>query len=171
MTVKIEMHSRPTGRIADDIISVVESLTGEWFTADVAPATRRDLLFQDVLCATLDECIRAFVMFTSHDGALQITLMGTHLEYRGRGIGSKLMERLVAHARSLGFDELVTLTVPPASRPAFKSTLDFYIEHGFNVAREYPGLWQSGAIELRKRLTGSGQQSLTTDAGDNAADG
>jgi len=75
--MRIEIHRRPTGPVAEEIFLIVTELTGEWFTADVAPATRRDLLFHDVVCAVQDERIRAFIMFTSHDGAIHITLMGT----------------------------------------------------------------------------------------------
>ncbi len=169
--MKIEMHRRPAGPIADEIVSIAESLTGEWFTADVAPATRRDLLFQDVLCVRSDSRICAFVMFTSHDGAILITLMGTLPECQGLGYGSSLIDHLVVHARKLGFAEIVTFTVPPASRAAFRSTLDFYERRGFKVEKEYAEMWQSGAIELRMPLTRSGQQSLTAGDEDGTVDG
>ena len=158
--MKIEIHSRPTGPAADEIVSIVRDLTGEWFTPDVAPATRRDLLFQDVVCVRQDGRIRAFIMFTSHDGAILITLMGTSRQCRGRGFGSALMDRLASHAKELGFGEIVTFTVPPAAKPAYQATVGFYQKRGFRVVREYAELWQSGALELRKPLTESRQQSF-----------
>ena len=167
--MNIEIHSRPPGPVADDIVSIVRDFTGEWFTPDVAPATRRDLLFQDVLCVRQDGRIRAFIMFTSHDGAIQITLMGTSREFRGRGFGSALMYRLVSHARELGFGEIVTFTVPPAAKPAYQATVGFYQKRGFRIVREYTELWQSGALELRKSLSESRQQSLAADAEDGGA--
>ena len=155
--MEIEILSRPTGSAADEILTIVGDLTDEWFTSDVAPATRHDLLFQDVVCAKESGLIRAFIMFTSHDGAILITLMGTHPDWRGRGFGTSLIDRLVAHAKTLGFCEIVTFTVPPASKPTYRATVDFYEKRGFAVVKEYSELWQSGAWELRKSLADSRQ--------------
>jgi ribosomal protein S18 acetylase RimI-like enzyme len=152
--MEFEIHRRPTGSVADEILSIVEDLTGEWFTADVAPATQRDLLFHDVLCLRVDGRIRAFLMFTSHDGAISIALMGTTPEFRGRGYGSVLIERLAVHAEALGFREIVALTVPPTSKPVYMATVDFYRKRGFKVVKEYTELWQGGAWELRRSLSG-----------------
>lgn len=150
--VSIEIHARPSGRVAEGIMSIVGELTGEWFTTDVADATSRDLLFHDAVCAWEGDRLRSFVMFTSHDGILHITLMGTSPEFRGRGFGSALMERLMTHAKDLGFNEVVAFTVPPTSRAAYGATVGFYQKHGFEVVQEHSELWQSGAWELRKRL-------------------
>ena len=158
--VAIEICERPTGRVAEGIMSIINDLTGEWFTEDVAEATRRDLLFHDVICAWHEGRVRSFIMFTSHDGALHITLMGTSPQYRGRGLGSALMERLVTHARDLGFGEIVAFTVPPASRPAYGATVAFYQKHGFRIVQEHGELWQSGAWELRRSLPGDDRQPL-----------
>ena len=151
--MEIELHSHTTGSVADEIVSIVSSLTGEWFTADVAPATRLDLQLQDAVCARQDGHIRAFIMFTSRDGAVQITIMGTSCDWRGRGFGSALMEHLVAHAKMLGFSEIVVFTVPPAAKPAYQATVDFYEKRGFRVVKEHTEFWQSGALELHKPLT------------------
>jgi ribosomal protein S18 acetylase RimI-like enzyme len=150
--MKVEIHERPSGSVAEEILSIVEDLTDDWFTKDVAPAVRRDLLFQDTVCVRQGGRIRAFIMFTSHDGAIHITLMGTSPECRGRGYGSELIRCLVSHAEELGFGEIVTFTVPPASRPAYRATVDFYKKRGFRVVKEHASLWQSGALELRRSL-------------------
>ena len=168
--MEIEILSRPTGSTADEILSIVGDLTGEWFTPDVAPATRHDLLFQDVVYGKQNGRIRAFIMFTSHDGAILITLMGTHPDWRGRGFGTSLMDRLVTHAKALGFCEIVTFTVPPASKLAYRATVNFYEKRGFAVAKKYSELWQSGAWELRKSLTDTSQQSAAADVAGSAAE-
>jgi len=156
--MEIELHSRPEGGTADEILEIVDHLTDRWFSRDVAPATRRDLLFHDVLCAKQDGRTRAFLIFTSHDGMIQITLMGTSPEYHGQGFGSALLSHLDRHARDLGFDEIVTFTVPPSSNPAYRSTVEFYEKHGFRVVKKYTELWRSGAWELRKAISGGSQQ-------------
>lgn len=156
--MEFEIHTRPTGSVVEEILSIVEDLTGEWFTADVARAARRDLLFHDVLCARVEGRIRAFIMFTSHDGAISIALMGTTPEFRGRGYGSALIDRLAVHAKALGFEEIVALTVPPTSKSVYKATVDFYRKHGFRVVKEYTELWQDGAWELRRSLSDEREQ-------------
>ena len=164
------MLSRPSGPVVEEILSIVDDLTGEWFTPDVAPATRQDLLLQDVVCAKQDGRIHSFIMFTSHDGAILITLMGTHPDWRGRGLGTSLIDRLVTHAKALGFCEIVTFTVPPSTKPAYRPTLDFYERRGFTVVKEYSELWQSGTLELRKSLRNSSQQSATSDTKNTAVE-
>jgi GNAT superfamily N-acetyltransferase len=168
--MRIEIHRRPTGPVAAEILSVITDLTGEWFTEDVGPAAWRDLLFHDVVCGLEDGRIRAFILFTSHDGAIHITLMGTSSAYRGRGFGSALMKRLASLAKELGFSEIVVFTVPPASKPAYQATVDFYRKCGFIMVREYTELWQSGAWEFRKSLNDSRPQSTAADAEVGAAE-
>ena len=150
--MEIEILQRPGGPAAAQILAIVEKLSGTWFTDDVLPAIRLDLLFQDAVCAREDNGIRAFILFTSQDGALHITLMGTDPDHRRRGYGTALMRRLEEHARQLGFAELVAFTVPPDKKPAFQDTVDFYFKCGFRLAKRYTELWQSGAWELRKVL-------------------
>ena len=157
--MEIEIHNRPAGSIADEILEIVDRLTDRWFSPDVASATRRDLLFHDVLCAKEDGRIRSFLMFTSHDGMIQITLMGTSPDCHGQGFGSALLSRLDRHACDLGFDEIVIFTVPPSSNPAYQSTVEFYEKHGFRVIKKYTELWRSGAWELRKAVSHGSQQS------------
>jgi ribosomal protein S18 acetylase RimI-like enzyme len=151
--IDIEMHSRPSGPVAEEILSIVRDLTGEWFTPNVAAATPRDLLFHDVVCVRQNNRVRAFAMFTSHDGAIQITLMGTSPGCRGRGFGSALIKSLVARAKEMGFTEIVVFTVPPSAKPVYQATLDFYQRRGFRVVKEYTELWEHGALELRKPLS------------------
>jgi ribosomal protein S18 acetylase RimI-like enzyme len=154
----IEIHRRPSSHVAEEILSIVEDLTGEWFTEDVAPATRRDLLLQDAVCVREKSRVRAFLMFTSYDGAIHITLMGTSPEYRGRGFGSALIEFLVSHAEELGFWEIIAFTVRPEAKPCYRATVDFYRKRGFRVVREHGELWQSGAVELRRQLDPVGRR-------------
>ena len=158
--MQIELYQRPTGSVAEEILSIISDLTGNWFTKEVAPNARLDLLFHDVICAVEDGRICAFLMFTSHDGAIHITLMGTSPAYRGQGFGSALMQRLESHAAALGFGEIVVFTVPPAAKPAYRPTLEFYLKQGFQVVKEYPDLWESGALELRKVILDGGERAI-----------
>ena len=150
----IELHQRPggRGRVGEAIVGIARLLTCEWFTPNVPGDIQRDLAFHDVLCLCHDGQLVAFLVFTSLDGALNITLMGTHPAHRGHGYGSILMERFFDHARALGYDRVVAMTVPPDTKPAYAATVRFYQRHGFVIARRYNELWESGALELVRAL-------------------
>ena len=152
MDDRVEHHCRPEPQIVKEIIAIARLLSGTWFTANVPEDTRKDLLFQDALCYRHAGRILSFLVFTSWDGSLHITLMGTHPEHRGKGYGSILLQRLVEHAASLGFERLVALTVPPEVNPHFQETLRFYAKHGFVLTKRYIELWEDGALELVKTL-------------------
>lgn len=151
----IKLYVRPgfgSAAIADQIVSIARQLTGEWFTPDVAESLPNDLKFHDALCMEVGGSIVSFITFSSMDGSLYITLMGTDPSVRGQGHGSRLMEALFDHARGLGFGDIVVQTVPPSAKPCYAATVGFYQKHGFVIEREYTELWQTGALQLRKKL-------------------
>ncbi len=155
MTPLIQLYHRPAAPVTAEIVQIARLLTEHWFTANVPEDIQRDLMFHDALCLYEDGQMQAFLVFTSLDGNLQITLMGTHPHCRGNGYGSLLMEHLFQHAASLGFEQVVAMTVPPDVKPAYQATLAFYRKHGFIVTRRYEELWENGALELIKRLSPS----------------
>ena len=59
MAVTIQLHQRPHGQVADEIVEVTNLLTDQWFTGNVPEDTRRDLLFQDAFCLYEDGRLRA----------------------------------------------------------------------------------------------------------------
>ena len=155
MAVTIQLHQRPRGQIADEIVELVDLLTDQWFTRNVPEDTRRDLLFQDVLCLYENCQLRSLLVFTSWDGTIHITLMGTRPEHRRQGYGSVLLKRFLEHIRQLGFEKVAVLTVPDDVKPQYRATSAFYRKHGFIETRRYTELWENGAIELVKVLKGA----------------
>ncbi len=153
MSAAITLHQRPTGAVADEIVRLATLLTDPWFTPNVPADTRRDLRFHDAFCLVEDDRMRAFLVFTGRDGRIEISLMGTDPACRGRGYGSLLMERFLQHARDLGYEQAVAMTVPPEVKPAYAATVAFYKRHGFVEARRYTELWEAGALELVCDLT------------------
>ena len=155
MPVTIQLHRRPQGQVADEIVELVELLTDQWFTRNVPEDTRRDLLFQDVLCLYENCQLRALLVFTSWDGTIHIALMGTRPEHRGQGYGSVLLKRFLEHIRQLGFERVAVLTVPDDVKPQYQAAIAFYRKHGFIETRRYTELWENGTIELVKVLKGA----------------
>ncbi|HOF88644.1 MAG TPA: GNAT family N-acetyltransferase [Armatimonadota bacterium] len=148
----IAHYHRPPAGVTEEILAIVRALTGRWFTANVPDDTARDLRFQDALCVRVDGRMVAMLMFTCLDGAIHVTLMGTHPEYQGQGCGSRLVQHLCATVRALGFDRVVVMTVPPEVNPAYAATVRFYQSQGFVIRKRYTELWESGAWELVKEL-------------------
>jgi len=151
----IELYQRPAldnKPAVDQMVAIVSELTGEWFEDDVQEYLPRDLMYQDALCVEVDGKIASFIVFTSFDGSILITLMGTDPSFRGQGLGSKLMEGLFDHARGLGFRDVFLWTVPPSVDPRRAATIGFYQKHGFVIEKEYKELWQDGALQMRKTL-------------------
>lgn len=155
METRSKLYQRPSPtdkRAVDQLVDIAHRLTGEWFTPDVPEYLPRDLMYQDALCLETDGRIASFIVFTSFDGSILITLMGTDPGFRRQGLGSKLIEALFDHARSLGFPDVFLWTVPPSVDPRRAATVGFYEKHGFVIEKEYKELWQNGALQLRKKL-------------------
>ncbi|MGM0885020.1 MAG: GNAT family N-acetyltransferase [Bacillota bacterium] len=155
MDCVIKMYERPSKSedpVVEQINQLIISLTGVWFTNDVAEDTLKDLFFQDVLCAEVEGRVTSFIIFTSSEGSISISLMGTHPNQHRNGFGSLLMHHLIEHVKSLGFTRIVALTVPPKFKPSYQQTVDFYEKHGFHIEKEYTELWHSGTIQLVKSL-------------------
>lgn len=152
MHYEIQLYQRPGKEIIQQIVDIAELLTNKWFTANVPGDTEKDLLFHNVLCLLSQGKMVSFLIFTSLDGSINITLMGTHPDYRGKGYGSILINHFFEYVKNIGFDRVVVFTVPPDTKPAYDSTLNFYIKHGFEIKKRYTELWESGAIELTKKI-------------------
>lgn len=155
MDYNISLYKRPNPEqmdVVEQVINITAMLTPEWFTPDVPEGIPNDLMFQDLVCIEKDHVVKSFIMFTSLDGAIHVTLMGTHPDLRHKGLGSMLMQYLLGHAAGLGFTRINLLTVPPKTKSTYDSTVRFYEKHGFIIQREIPDLWQGGALELTRQL-------------------
>ncbi|NHN31462.1 GNAT family N-acetyltransferase [Paenibacillus agricola] len=155
MNLSINLYERPNrfgDPITQKINQLINSLTGIWFTEDVAAETCKDLMFQDLLCAESDGQVTSFLVFTCSEGSISISLMGTDPRYHRKGIGSKLLLHLFEHVKKMGFNKIVVLTVPPSSKPLYQQTVQFYEKHGFKIEKEFTELWQSGTVQLVKIL-------------------
>ncbi len=154
MKYEIQLYQRPEKEVIQQIVKIARLLTENWFTANVPGDIEKDLLFHDAFGLLNQEGrLISFLVFTSLDGSINITLMGTHPDFIGKGYGSILMNHFFEYVRSLGFHKVVVFTVPPDTKPSYESTVEFYKKHGFEIKKRYNELWESGAIELAKVLS------------------
>ena len=149
---EIEIYQRPSGLIRDEIVSIAQELTSDWFTLNVPNDTYYDLGFQDVMILKEAGRIVSFIMFTGLDGTIQLSLMGTRSASRTKGFGSILIDKFCEYIKSIGFNRIMVYTVPPDTKPAYSATLRFYQKHGFKITRRYDELWEFGALQLVKDL-------------------
>lgn len=152
MEYEIFIYSRPRTDIVKRIKEIAELLTVKWFTNNVPEDTERDLMFQDVVCLSVNGLIVSFIMFTCLDGTINISIMGTHPDYRGKGLGTAIINYFFKYVKSLGFEYIKVFTVPPDVKISYNETINFYEKNGFKVEKRYTELWENGAIELIKSL-------------------
>jgi len=152
MEYEINIYRRPDKDVIGRIKEIAELLTERWFTDNVPEDTERDLLFQDVVCLSVNDEIVSFIMFTCLDGTINISLMGTDPNFRGKGLGTIIMNYFITYVRSLEFEAIKLFTVPPDAKSSYKETIGFYEKNGFKIIKRYTELWENGAIELVKNL-------------------
>ena len=152
MEYEINIYRRPEKDVVLRIKEITELLTVRWFTNNVPGDTERDLMFQDAVCLSINGLIVSFIMFTCLDGTINISIMGTHPDYRGKGLGTAIIKYFFTYVRSLGFECIKVFTIPPDVKISYKETIDFYEKNGFKIEKRYNELWENGAVELLKNL-------------------
>ncbi|MDR0272350.1 MAG: GNAT family N-acetyltransferase [Clostridiales bacterium] len=146
----INFEKEPSQDTIEQIAKIAEDYTRDFFTDNIPEDTRRDLQFQRAVYLKDDCEIISFIVFTCWDGSPHITLMATKRNHLRRGCAKMLMEFFVEHVSSLGFNSIELLTVLPQTNPVYYSTIAFYEKLGFIIEKEFPCLWETGAIKLKK---------------------
>jgi GNAT superfamily N-acetyltransferase len=152
MEYEINVFKRPENEAIQRIKEITELLTERWFTNNVPEDTERDLMFQEAVCLSIDGVIVSFIMFTCLDGTINISIMGTHPNYRGKGLGTIIINYFFTYIKNLGFEYIKVFTVPPEVKISYVETVNFYEKNGFKIEKRYTELWENGAIELIKNL-------------------
>lgn len=136
-----------------EIMAVAQSLP-HWFTDAAMERMSRDLPFSRGFMALLGRRVVGFVAFVVRDGIGWITWMGVRPELHRRGIGRRLVQRLIVELRRYGIGEL-RVQVPGEGVPSepYEHTRAFYRAMGFaDLRRSMRGeaAWRE---ELILRLT------------------
>ncbi len=132
------------------IVSIAADYTRDYFTDNVPNDTQNDLRFHRTIYLKNDAEIISFIVFTCLDGCPHITLMATKREYCGNGYAKALMQNFFDYVSELEFRCIELFTVLPQSKPVYFSTVAFYKSVGFEIIKEYPDFWESGAMKMKK---------------------
>lgn len=151
-TMKVKLYRRPENNVIEDISGIIKLLTEKWFTQDVLYDTKKDLIYQDVMCLYQDNVLISFIIFTCWDGDINITLIGTHPDYQNKGYGTILFKYFCEYIKENGFFKVLLLTVPPEVNENYESTVKFYDKLGFKFTKKYTEIWQNGALQFVKEL-------------------
>jgi GNAT superfamily N-acetyltransferase len=135
-----------------EVLAIIQPLTGQWFTKEVAKNVVFDLHFQDLAALFANRTLLSFITFTCLNGSIFITLMATKKEHHGKGYGTKLYRWFENCVRRNGFNSIKVQTVPGDVNPNYHGTRAFYEKQGFVFVKRYNELWEHGAIELVKNL-------------------
>jgi ribosomal protein S18 acetylase RimI-like enzyme len=135
--------------------AIIASLP-EWFGLDVgirdcAEAVRRER----GLVIEVDASVVGFLTVVERTPATsEITWLAVRIDLRGRGLGTRLVETLVAGLRSLGARLLVVQTLSDREDPGpeYGATRAFYLSRGFVPAAELEGTPDNPIQLMSRRL-------------------
>ena len=144
------------GQYARQIIEIARGL-GEWFTPQGLADMAIDAPLQGGFVAFAGAGTPVgFILFNVTQGIGHITWLGVARDHHRRGIGRRLVDRLVSHLRSSGVPELHVDTLGPSvDYEPYARTRAFYAAMGFAEHRRIPQPDNPGCPELlvlRRRL-------------------
>ena len=137
-------------KISNEIYDIVKDFTRDFFTPNFPDDIIIDMKFQRVAYLTINDEVISVIVFTSFDGVPQITLMATKREYGGNGYGKILMKSFIEYLSNMGLRKIELYTFIPEKKPINISTVAFYESVGFIRDRDYPYLWEDGALKMIK---------------------
>lgn len=142
------MELRPSNEAdADACVEIVRDLP-DYFTPDTHDEVRAAVRHQVGWVATEGPDLTGFVLGESrYRGSAELTWMGVLPEHQGRGIGTALLQRLLAEfaAASIAVVEVKTLDASTDYEP-YVATRAFYERRGFiqvDAIDPFPG-WDPG---------------------------
>ncbi|WP_240420352.1 GNAT family N-acetyltransferase [Paenibacillus periandrae] len=155
MNNEITLYQRPglnNHRIEQQILDITQRMVDRWFSKDVISDTLVDLKFHDVICLEREDQLKSFIIFTSYEGSIRISLMGTDPSEHNKGYGSELLKQFFNYLFINGYKKVELFTVKPNNNPQYTATIAFYQKNGFVLEKEYVEIWQGGALKLVKTL-------------------
>ena len=150
--MKVKLYKRPgkKKKLIDELRSIINKLTPEWFTKEVGENFYIDLHYQDLFVLYEKNCIKSFIMYTCIDSFIHITLFATNSEDRNKGYGRILYNYLEKYCVKNGFRKFSVMAKSPEVNNKFQGTIEFYKKLGFKIDKIFKELWENGSISMEK---------------------
>jgi ribosomal protein S18 acetylase RimI-like enzyme len=117
----------------DAAVGVARAL-GDWFTPKGLAELSIDLRFANGFVAMLGPMLVGFIAFTVTEARAHIHWMGVLPEHHRRGIGTRLLERVIEDLHRAGISELLVSTLGDAvDYEPYARTRAFYRARGFET--------------------------------------
>ena len=136
------------------VIEIVRGLP-EWFTPGAADEIREDLKRMPGFAARLGGVVRGFILLDERECCVEIAWLAVERGFRGRGLGTLLLEAAEAYACSRGKPVLTVKTYGGMDYEPYLETLAFYRRRGFRmyeVIQDYEPFGGQPAAILVKSL-------------------
>ncbi len=148
--MKIIYTHEVSDKVMNEIYSIVNDFTSDFFTPNFPDDIITDMKFQRVAYLAINDEVISVLVYTCFDGIPQITLMATKRMFMGKGYGKILINSFVDSLTNMGFSKIELYTFIPERKPINFSTVAFYESVGFVREKEYPHLWENGALKMVK---------------------
>ncbi len=138
-------------KVTNEIYNIVKDYAKDFFTENFPEEIIIDMKFQRTAYLSISGEVISVIVFTCVDGTPQISFMATKRQYRGMGYGRILMNSFIEYLSGIGLHEAELYIHIPEKKPVNISTVAFYESVGFVREKEYPYLWEYGALKMSKR--------------------
>lgn len=120
---------------SNDIDRIVEIMRGlpEWFTPDAAVEVGEAAGRLPGFAARVGGVVRGFVLLEERECCVEIAWLAVDRGFRGRGLGTALVEAAEAYACSRGKPVLTVKTYGGMDYEPYLETLNFYKKRGFRL--------------------------------------
>jgi GNAT superfamily N-acetyltransferase len=151
------MTVRPMAASDEPAVLEVVATLSDWFDDDARNRSIPiDLRHHMTFVADDAGRVVGFISLHVFNGRLDISWMGVRNECRGRGIGTRLLDRAEELGRAWGLHEITTFTLgDTVDYEPYEFTRRFYLRNGFEVYQrnqtDNPGCPEEW--RLKKRIT------------------
>jgi GNAT superfamily N-acetyltransferase len=149
------MHIRPLELEDAPACDAIIASLPEWFGLEEGIRDcARDVRAQSGSVCQIDADVVGFLTYVRHSTAsAEITWMGVHAAHRDRGVGTALIDALVAQLADEGARLLLVQTLSDRTDPGpeYAATRAFYLARGFRPAAELDLYGPENPIQLMSR--------------------
>ena len=121
-----------TNKEKEECIKIAENLP-EWFNENGIKAIKEDLEKEETFIILDNEKVLGFITVKPlNKDSLEILWLAIKREFRGKGLGTKLLDFIEKWAKKQGFKVISVKTSGDLSYKPYEETRKFYEKKGFN---------------------------------------